>query len=141
MPLSLSQRKKNIMELIYSGSTTVYLALSTTAPTKEGTNVTEPSGGSYQRISMRYNIMGSQQPNFPNEPDYNSSTDIVSITNTRNIYFYEPTAAWGTIGYFALFDAATGGTMLAYGTLSESIQPTVGTIPVIRTGQLTIKEE
>ena len=141
MPLSLSQRKKNIQELIYSGSTQVYLALSTTAPSADGTNVTEPSGGNYQRISMRYNIMGSSQENFPATVSYDSGTDICSITNIRNIYFYEPTASWGTIGYFALFDSATSGNMLAYGTLSESIQPTVGTIPVIRAGQLTIKEE
>jgi hypothetical protein len=42
------------------------------------------------------------------------------ITNDSTITFPEASGSWGTISHFALFDAAEGGNMLAYGALDES---------------------
>ena len=153
MPLSSYLREKNIMELINTPSTatttaTTYLALSTTAPNADGPNVHEPDEGGadngYVRIPVRYNIIsGTQQhvANFPSSPTYDSGTDKYSITNIRDIYFYEATSSWGTITHFAIYDSLTGGNMLAYGQLTNSITPAANTIPVVRTGNLTIVEQ
>ena len=146
MPLSDYLRKNNIMDLINgtNGSSQTYIALSSTQPNGDGTGVTEPSGNGYQRCNTRYNNMSGQQQyvnNFPSEPTYDSGTGKYSITNVKDIYFYEATGSWGTLGYFAIYSAATGGQMLAYGTLTNSISPTAGTIPVIRAGDLTIIEQ
>lgn len=128
-----------------SGSNpTSYIALSSTEPNADGTGVTEPSGNGYSRCSTRWNNMsGTQQyvPNFPTDPTYDSGTGKYSITNIRDIYFLEATGSWGTLGYFAIYDAPTGGNLLAYGALSNAIAPTAGTIPVVRTGDLTIIEQ
>lgn len=148
MPISKYLRAKNIMDLINalgtSSYSTAYLALSSTAPNADGTNVTEPSGNGYVRIPVRYNIIsGTQQyvNNFPTEPTYDSENDKYTITNTRDIYFYEATGSWGTLGYFAIYDQQTGGNVLAYGSLTNSISPTANTIPVVRAGNLTITEQ
>lgn len=146
MPLSTSTRKKNVMNLIknawYSAGDR-YLALSSTEPHADGTNVTEPEGTfettGYKRISMSANIISGS--NFPTEPTYDSTNDIYIISNQIDMYFYEAKSTWPTLGYFAIYDSLTNGNMLAYGSLESSISPTAGTIPVIRAGQLTISEE
>jgi len=149
MPLSNYLRNRNIMDLINGetgSSSQTYLALSSTAPNPDGTNVTEPAGTfettGYKRISVKYNIIGGQSaPNFPTSATYDSEHDIYIITNTRDIYFNEARSTWPTITHFAIYNSETGGSMLAYGALNSSISPTSGMIPVIRTGQLTISEE
>ena len=151
MPLTKYARKKNMMEIINSTSTgssspSAYLALSSTLPSLDGTNVTEPpSGVGYQRIPVRWNIMsGTSQyvANFPTEPTYDDVTDKYSITNIRDIYFYEATGSWGTLGYFAIYDGSSSSAqLLAFGTLTTAISPTADTVPVIRAGQMTIVEQ
>ena len=152
MPLSTYQRKRNILDLIKkqegssSSGSPRYLALSTTAPNPDGTNVTEPATDAagttatgYKRISMDSNIISGS--NFPSQPSYNSVSDIWYIKNQIDMYFYEAKASWGELTHFAVYDASYNGNMLAYGALQSSITPTAGMIPVIRAEQLTISEE
>jgi len=150
MPLSKYTRSQNIMDVINGLNTgtaqypTTWIALSTTAPNADGTGVTEPSGNGYSRIPTRYNIMSGMQQyvsNFPNSATYDSGTDKYSISNTKDIYFYEATGSWGTITHFAIFSSSSGGNMIAYGALNSPISPAADTIPVIRAGQLTIVEQ
>lgn len=150
MPISKYLREKNIMDLINGlGSSsygTTYLALCANNPatTDDDAQLGEPSGNGYVRIPVRYNIIsGTQQyvNNFPTTPTYDSGTDKYSITNTRDIYFYEATGSWGTLPYFVIFDQQTGGNRLAYGSLTSAISPAANTIPVVRTGNLTITEQ
>lgn len=145
MPLSNSQRMKNITELIYystgTGEAIMYLALSSTLPNGDGTNVTEPSGNGYERISMKTNLIQGVGNNFPASPTYDSQTDKYSITNQVDMYFKEATGSWGTLPYFAIFSSKTGGTMVAYGSLASAISPVNETIPVLRAGNLTISED
>ena len=146
MPLTDAKRIENLRSLIgttSSGSGThCYLALSTTAPNSDGTNVTEPSGNGYQRISMRSNIISSLGQNFDyDHPAYDAQNDKYSFTNIVDVYFYEATGSWGTIGYFAIYTSQTGGTPIAYGSLANSISPVINSVPVIRTGDLTIEEQ
>lgn len=146
MPLTNSQRIENLRRLIEAvgstGTPARYLALSSTAPNADGTNVTEPSGNGYQRISMRNNIISSLGNNFDlNNPAYDQQNDKYSYTNIVDVYFYEATGSWGTLGYFAVYTAQTGGTCIAYGSLANSISPVINSVPVIRAGDLTIEEQ
>ena len=81
--------------------TTVYLGLYTPDPTDAGSG-TEVSGGSYARQTAAFTV----------------STNLAS--NTAAVEFPTASASWGTITYAALFDASTGGNMLAYGGLATS---------------------
>jgi hypothetical protein len=45
---------------------------------------------------------------------------------------------WGLVTYFALFDAASGGNILAYGSLSPSITVNSGDIPRFGPGDLIV---
>lgn len=146
MPLTDATRKENLRRIIVLpgtyGDSPRYLALSSTAPAADGTNITEPSGNGYQRISLKANIISTLGDNFDlNNPTYDSVNDKYSYTNIKDIYFYEATGSWGTLPYFAIFSSSTGGTVVAYGTLDNAISPIANTVPVIRTGDLTITEQ
>lgn len=82
--------------------TTYYLALSSTEPLEDGTGVTEPSTTSgYTRIELA------------------NLADAVNgvVTTTSSLVWDELTSSQGTVAYWALFDAATGGHLL----MSEAI--------------------
>jgi hypothetical protein len=109
---------------------TAYVGLSTTAPTAVGGNVTEPSGNGYARVMLGYyNQNYTQKMGNPTNG---------AIENEEIIYYPEATGSWGTITHFCIFDAQTGGNLLAYGALTTSITPTANTIPIIRVGELNI---
>ncbi len=83
--------------------TNIYIALFTAAPTDSGGG-TEVTGGSYARV-------------------LHNSWDAAAAgasENTGAITFVEATASWGTVVAFALFDAVSGGNMLAWGDLTTS---------------------
>lgn len=94
-----------------------YIGLSTTAPSVTGSNVSEPSTASgYARVKL----------------DSLSAPDAGVVENTSNINFPESTASWGTITHFVIFDAATGGHLLMYGTLSTERVVEAATIMTIK---------
>ncbi len=82
----------------------IYMALSTADPTDDGSGIAEPSGGGYARVNV------------------DNWTDAASraIQNEDIITFAEAVLSWSTITHFALYDAITGGNMLAHGSLSAS---------------------
>lgn len=121
----------------YSGNSlpsSAYLALSTTKPNKDGTNVTEPSGFGYERKLLG----GGGETSHMGEPTEDSSTGKFTMTNTKEIHFNEATGDWGSIKYFALYTAKTGGNMCYAGELTTSISPTTGTVVLIKVGELSI---
>jgi len=82
---------------------TWFVALSTTAPNDDGTNFTEPVGGSYARVSKTNNTT-----NFP------LAVTTAGVTEKKNgtaITFPNPTADWGTILAVGFFTASSGGTV------------------------------
>jgi hypothetical protein len=89
----------------YTRPATVYAALFTAAPNDAGGG-TEVSGGSYARVAITNNAT-----NWPA-----ASNGLKS--NGTAIAFPTPTAGWGTITHFGLFDAPTGGNLLRYGALT-----------------------
>ena len=85
---------------------TIHIGLSTSDPGDDGSGLSEPNGNGYSRIQTS----GS---------DWNASTGGV-ISNSQDISFSQATGNWGTITHFALFDAVSGGNILASGALSAA---------------------
>lgn len=86
---------------------TQYLVgLSSTLPTNEGTNITEPAVGAYARVTVANNAA-----NFPAI----SGTARVKSNGTA-ITFPQATADWGVLPYFVLFDQNAG--FRAWGTVT-----------------------
>ena len=61
------------------------------------------------------------------------------MDNLDEIVFAMATGDWGTMTHFALFDAATGGNMLAFGSLGESKTIGGGDIAKFAAGNLEVK--
>jgi len=97
----------------------IYIALYTAAPSDAGGG-TEVSGGSYARTAGSFTVSGD------------------TASNTANIEFPTATASWGTVTHMAIYDASTGGNMLAWSALTSS--KTVDTNDLLRfsAGQLTV---
>lgn len=115
--------------LNYSYST-VYVGLSTTTPNRYGGNITEPEGNGYARV-----LIGTPQQSNTQKM---KAAETGATANSDIIYFPEATGAWGTCTHFCLFSAATAGTCIAYGALTDEIAPVNETVPIIRVGDLTM---
>jgi hypothetical protein len=109
-----------------SAPATYYVGLSTTAPTNTGTNVTEPSGGAYARVAVT-----NDTTNFPAASGRAKSNGTVVTYPTA-------TADWGTLTHFVLYDAATGGSMRAWGALATPQAVASGATADFPVGSLTI---
>ena len=87
----------------------IYLALFTAAPSDSGGG-TEASGGSYARTQVTQA-----------DANWNAPTAGDGLTdNVSDITFPTPTANWGTIVAFGIFDASTAGNLLIHGSLGTS---------------------
>lgn len=103
--------------------TNYYLGLSSTAPSLDGSNVTEPGEGTgYARVQLT-----------------SLSVPINGVvTNDAAIDFAESTAEWGTMTHFVIYDALTEGNLLMYGELSASRKVEAATIMTIKLGSLNL---
>lgn len=129
----------------------IYLGLSTTLPNKDGSNVTEPDTelGYERKILVRLDDpitsgYSTQKVNleFVNLIKYDD--ELRKIVNHKEITMKEPTASWGTCVALCLFDAQTGGNLLAYDNVhntddsSTTISPDKGSVVLIREKTLQI---
>lgn len=102
---------------------TYYIGLSSTEPSEDGTNVTEPeSAAGYSRVEMT----GLSEP-------VNGE-----VKNSVAIDFDESTDEWGTMTHFVIYDAPTGGNLLMYGELSTSRSVEAGTIMTLKKESLKL---
>jgi hypothetical protein len=76
-----------------------YVALFTVSPSDTGGG-TEVAGNAYARQAVTFSVSG---------------TNPTQAANTANIEFATATASWGAIASIGVFDAPTGGNMLAEG--------------------------
>lgn len=118
-----------IQDYIYGGvSFTLpdnwYLAMSSTAPTAAGGNVTEPTDSAYERVAI------------PNSKSYFSDAISGSISNTQEHSFPESTENQGVYTHWALYDASVGGNVWFYGELSSSRTVESSTVLTLRAGSL-----
>jgi len=85
----------------YTAPATLYVGLFTSDPGEAGAG-TEVSGGSYARQTITFTVTGSQ------------------ASSSAAVEFPTATASWGTITYAAVYDAVSGGNLLASGALTTS---------------------
>lgn len=88
----------------------IYIGLFTAAPGEAGGG-TEVSGGSYARAQLD-----------PSDSNWAATSGGNGVTsNLVAINFpAAPTAAWGVVTHWAIFDAPTGGNMIIYAILTTS---------------------
>lgn len=88
-------------------SPTVYVGLSSTTPAEDGTSVTEPSTGSYARVSTAAG-------------DWNAAS-AGATSNANAVTFAQASADWvsgANLTYLVAYDALTVGNELFYGLLT-----------------------
>lgn len=94
-----------------------YVALYTTANNDADSAEVEVSGGSYARVSVAAslaNFAGTQSAGSTTASSGTSGT----TSNNAEIVFPAPTANWGSITAFGLYDASSGGNCWIYGDLN-----------------------
>lgn len=123
----------NTLDLLYGSGAqsgiapaTYYIALSTTAPTNTGTNVTEPPGNGYTRVSLTNN-----------STSWPAASGRVKANGTL-IQFPTATGDWGTVGWVALYGAATAGTFYGWSQLTSTQSVVSGGALDVPIGALTI---
>ena len=90
--------------------TAIYVALFTTLPAEDGTGGVEVSGGSYARVQHGPSNATWAAPTGGNG----------QFSNTGSVLYAAPTANWGTVVGFGLYDDATAGNYLGGALLTAS---------------------
>jgi len=103
----------------YTAPGTHYLALYTAAPGETGGG-TEVSGGAYARQSVAFTTTGN------------------TTSNSAAVEYPTATASFGTVTHVGVFDASTGGNLMAYAALSSSKTIDTGDVFRVPTGDLDI---
>ena len=87
---------------------TLYVGLFTAMPTDVGTDGTEVSGGGYARVAVPADIANWGAP----------TAGDGTTSNLNDIVFPAPTANWGQVVGWGIWDAAANGNLLFYGSLT-----------------------
>lgn len=101
-----------------SGPTSLYVGLFTANPTDTGGG-TEVSGGAYARVTIASSLANWAGTQAAASTTASSGTSGTT-SNNGAITFPAPTANWGVITGFGIFDATSGGNLLIWGSLSTS---------------------
>lgn len=102
----------------YTFPTTVYVGLLTATPSDPGGG-TEVSGSAYARVAVTSSLANWAGTQGTGTTVASSGTTGTTSNNTA-ITFPTPSATWGTVTAFGIYDASTSGNLLFYGTLSIS---------------------
>ena len=97
-------------------TTTLYVALYTSAPSDSGGG-TEVSGGAYARVAVTSSLANWAGTQSAGSTDASSGSGG-QTSNNAAITFPTPTAGWGTVTHFAIYDASSGGNELFWGALT-----------------------
>jgi len=106
----------------YTAPSTLYVALYTVAPTDTGGG-TEVSGGGYVRKTAAFTVSG---------------TNPTTASNSAAVEYPTATANYGTVVAVGIFDALSGGNLLAYANLDTSKVVSTGDVFRFNTGDLDI---
>ncbi len=112
--------------LDYLEGANVWLALSTTTPADDGTNFTEPVGNGYAR------------PSFANNKTTWTTAAAGALSNAIEMAFAAATGPWGTCTHFGIYDAVSGGNLLAWAILGTAKVIDDGDTPKFAIGDLDI---
>jgi hypothetical protein len=133
--------ENKILDLVFRGQAwtppaTLYISLHTGTTLDDGGG-TEVSGGSYARVAIASNMTNWSGTQGAGTTVASSGITGI-ISNNVAITFPAPTGNWGTIVGYGLRDAASGGNLIAHGTLAASKTITAGDLaPLFAIGQLT----
>lgn len=117
---------------------TLHIGLLTAAPSDSSAG-TEVSGGSYARVAVTCSLANWAGTQGAGTTVASSGT-TGTTSNNNAITFPTPTANWGTITHFAIYDASTAGNMLAYAALTASKTVNNGDpAPSFAAGALTVQ--
>jgi hypothetical protein len=107
--LEVELRKHIFRTGSFTKPSALYVALFTAAPSDSGGG-TEVSGGSYARVQRD-----------PLDANWTGASSTDGLTdNAADITFPTPTANWGTIVAFGIFDASSAGNLLVWGNLTTN---------------------
>lgn len=102
----------------YTFPATLYAGLLTAAPS-DSAGGTEVSGGSYARVAITCSLANWAGTQAAASTTASSGTGGTT-SNNASITFPAPTANWGTVTHWGLYDASSGGNLLMYGSLTAS---------------------
>lgn len=105
----------------------LYISLHTADPT-DAAGGAEVSGGSYARVA-----------HGPSDATWDATSGTDGHTeNTGTVTFPTPTAGWGTVTHFGIWDAASGGNLLIHGALTQSKVINIGDTVSFADGALDV---
>jgi len=105
----------------YTAPATLYLALHTADPAEDGSGTeVSTSGTAYAREEVAFTTSGN------------------TTSNTAAVEYSTATANFGTVSHVAVWDASTGGNMLAYAALTSSKTIETGDVFRVPAGDLDI---
>jgi len=128
---------QQIQKLLFSNTAytipgTWYVGLSTTTPSQGASaNFTEPVGNGYARVSAANNSTNWVPVASPPATGY-------TMQNNAALNFPSATGSWGTVTYFGIFDALSGGNLVGFGQLSAPQSVASGVAPSFAVGALTV---
>lgn len=102
----------------FTAPSTIYVALFTAAPSDSGGG-TEVSGGSYARVQVGPSDSAWKSTQGTTTAVASSGTGGQTM-NGSSITFPTPSANWGSITHFGIFDASSGGNLLFWGALTTA---------------------
>lgn len=111
----------HIFNVVYNRPTNLFLGLSTADPLDTGAGLAEPSAGAYSRVTMTFGAAAAR-----------------AVTQDAKLTFPQATAAWGVLTHYGVFDAVSGGNMLAHGSLTVSKNVVTGNTPSVATSEVVI---
>ena len=103
----------------YTAPATLYLALHTSNPDEDNSG-TEVSGGAYARQTIAFTTSGN------------------TTSNTAAVEFPTATANYGTVSHCGIYDASSGGNLIAYAELSSAKTIETGDVFRVPAGDLDI---
>lgn len=104
----------------YTAPATLYVGVFTSAASDTGPG-TEVSGNGYARQSVAFTVSG---------------TSPTTASSSAAVEFPEATGSWGTVTYAGVFDAVSGGNMLAWAELTDPADFVTALPKAITTGDI-----
>lgn len=105
----------------FTPPSTVYVALNTVNASHAAGSGTEVSGGSYARVGISSSLANWAGTQASGSTTISSGTGATAVTsNNVAVTFPAPTAGWGNIVGFTIWDSSSGGNMLFFGALAAA---------------------
>jgi len=141
MPALSTYLENKTIDQIFRGqsappSSVLYVALFTSIPAAGGGG-TEVTGGSYARVAVTSNFTNWAGTQSAGSTAASSGTSGTT-SNNISVTFPTPTAGWGVVTSFAIFDAASAGNMFYFGPLAIPKTINTGDAVTFPAGSLAI---